>query len=107
MKNLTEMLKKAQEMQTKMGEMQAQLEDETVEGAAGAGLVKVVLNGKGDMKSLSIDPSLFTGEDKDVLEDLIIAAHTQARAKSQELMQSQMQSLTGGMPLPDGFKMPF
>jgi DNA-binding YbaB/EbfC family protein len=107
MKNLSEMMKKAQEMQSKMGEMQAQMDDMDVEGVAGAGLVKVVLSGKGDMKSLSIDDRLFSSEDKEVLEDLIVAAHTQAKARAADLMQEQMKSLTGGMPLPDGFKMPF
>ncbi|GHF11993.1 nucleoid-associated protein [Kordiimonas sediminis] len=107
MKNLSQMMKKAQEMQTKMAEMQAEMEDQTVEGVAGAGLVKVTLNGKGDMKALSIDPSLFSAEEKEVVEDLIMAAHTQAKAAASDMMQKQMEDLTGGLPLPDGFKMPF
>jgi len=107
MKNLTEMLKKAQEMQSKMGDMQAELETLEIEGAAGAGLVKVVLNGKGDMKSLSIDDSLFTSEDREVLEDLILAAHTQAKAKVADVAADQMKNMTGGLELPADFKMPF
>lgn len=107
MKNLTEMLKKAQEMQAKMGDMQAELEDVTIEGTAGAGMVKVVLNGKGDMKSVTLDPSLFSAEDKDVVEDLIVAAHGQAKAKVAEASAEQMKNLTGGLELPPGFKMPF
>ena len=107
MKNLSQMMKKAQEMQSKMAEMQEQMENATVEGVAGAGLVKVTLNGKGDMKAISIDPSLFTSEDREVLEDLILAAHTQAKAAAADMAQDQMKDLTGGMPLPDGFKMPF
>ncbi|MBV1901890.1 MAG: YbaB/EbfC family nucleoid-associated protein [Kordiimonadaceae bacterium] len=107
MKNLTDMLKKAQEMQSKMGDMQSQLDDLEIEGTAGAGLVKVVLNGKGDMKALSIDDSLFSSEDREVLEDLIVAAHTQARGKVAEASAEQMKGLTGGMELPPGFKMPF
>lgn len=107
MKNLTEMMKKAQEMQARMGDMQAGLEDATVEGVAGAGMVKVTLNGKGDMKGISIDDSLFSSEDREVLEDLIMAAHTQARAKVADLAAEQMKGLTGGLELPPGFKMPF
>lgn len=107
MKNLTEMLKKAQEMQAKMGDMQAGLEDLTVEGVAGAGMVKVTLNGKGDMKSISLDDSLFTSEDREVLEDLIVAAHTQAKAKVADAAAEQMKDLAGGLELPAGFKMPF
>lgn len=107
MKNLTDMLKKAQEMQSKMGDMQAELDDVLVEGAAAAGMVKVVLSAKGDMKSLSIDPSLFSAEEKEVVEDLIIAAHTQAKAKAADAAAEKMKGLTGGLELPPGFKMPF
>lgn len=107
MKNLTEMMKKAQEMQAKMGDMQAGLADATVEGIAGAGMVKVTLNGQGDIKAVSIDDSLFSSEDREVLEDLILAAHTQAKAKVADLAAEQMKDLTGGLELPAGFKMPF
>lgn len=107
MKNLSGMLKKAQEMQEKMQSMQAELENQTVVGTAGAGLVTVTLNGKGDMKGLSIDPSLFSEEEKEVVEDLIIAAHSDARAKVEAKQAENMQNLAGGMPLPEGFKMPF
>ena len=107
MKNLTEMLKKAQEMQSKMGDMQAQMADMEIEGVAGAGLVKVVLNGKGDMKSLKIAPTLYAAEDREVLEDLIIAAHAMAKARATDAAAEQMKAMTGGMGLPDGFKMPF
>ncbi|WP_262692073.1 YbaB/EbfC family nucleoid-associated protein [Kordiimonas aestuarii] len=107
MKNLSEMLKKAQEMQSKMGDMQAELDHVEVEGTAGAGMVKVVLTAKGDMKAVSIDPSLFSSEEKDVVEDLIIAAHAQARVKAADAMQDRMKDLTGGLDLPPGFKMPF
>ena len=107
MKNLTEMMKKAQEMQAKMGDMQAGLEEATVEGVAGAGMVKIVLNGKGDMKGITIDDSLFSSEDREVLEDLIQAAHTQARAKVATMAAEQMKNLTRGLGLPADFKMPF
>ena len=107
MKNLTELMKKAQEMQSKMGDMQAELETKEVEGTAGAGMVKVGLNGKGDMKSVTLDPSLFSAEDKDVVEDLIVAAHAQAKSKVTDASAEQMKNLTGGIDLPPGFKMPF
>lgn len=107
MKNLSEMLKKAQEMQSKMGDMQAELDHVEVEGTAGAGMVKVILTAKGDMKSVTIDPSLFSSEEKEVVEDLIVAAHKQAREKAAEAMQARMKDLTGGLDLPPGFKMPF
>jgi len=107
MKNLTEMLKKAQEMQSKMGDMQSGLADMTVEGEAGAGMVKVTLNGTGEMKNISIDDSLFSTEDREVLEDLIVAAHNQAKAKVADAAAEQMKDLAGGMGLPADFKMPF
>ncbi len=107
MKSLTEMLKKAQEMQSKMGDMQSELADVEVEGSAGAGMVTVTLSAGGDMKKLNIDPSLFSSEDKEMVEDLIIAAHTQAKAKASEAAQEKMKGLTGGLELPPGFKMPF
>lgn len=107
MKNLSEMLKKAQEMQSKMGDMQAELDAVEVVGTAGAGMVTVVLSGKGDMKSVTLDPSIFSSEDKEVVEDLIVAAHAQAKAKVAEAAAEQMKNLTGGLDLPPGFKMPF
>ncbi len=107
MKNLAQMMKSAQQMQSKMAEMQEALEQAEVEGSAGAGMVTVRLNGKGDMKSLSIDPSLFGAEDKEVLEDLIVAAHNDAKVRVQETSQEEMKKLTGGMSLPEGFNLPF
>ncbi|MFC4348828.1 YbaB/EbfC family nucleoid-associated protein [Kordiimonas lipolytica] len=107
MKNLSEMLKKAQEMQARMGDMQAELDHVEVEGTAGAGMVKVVLTGKGDMKSVSLDPSIFSSEDKEVVEDLIVAAHNQAKTKVADAAAEKMKDLTGGLDLPPGFKMPF
>ncbi len=103
---MTEMLKKAQEMQARMGDMQAELDNMEVEGVAGAGLVKVVLNGKGDMKSVKIDDSLYSSEDREVLEDLILAAHKQAKAKVADAAANQMKDITGGLDL-GGMKMPF
>ena len=105
--DLNEMMKQAQQMQAKMTDMQNQLDAVTVVGEAGAGLVKVTMTGKMDVTSVSIDPSLFSSEDKDVVEDLIVAAHKAAKQKAEAAAQDQMKNITGGMPLPDGFKMPF
>lgn len=109
MKNLTNMLKQAQQMQTRMQEMQAKLEATLVEGAAGGGMVKVTLSGKGDLKRVSIDPSLM--DDREVLEDLIVAAHADAKQKVEAAMAEEMQKATAGLNLPGGLpgglKLPF
>lgn len=94
-------------MQSRMTEMQAKLEEATVTGQSGGGLVKVTLSGKGAMTGLMIDPSLLKPEEKDILEDLIVAAHTDAKVKSEAMMAEEMKSVTGGLPLPPGFKLPF
>jgi nucleoid-associated protein EbfC len=107
MKNLGEMMKQVQAMQSRMTEMQAKLEESTVTGQSGGGLVKVTLSGKGAMTGLVIDPSLMKPEEKDILEDLIVAAHTDAKAKSEAMMAEEMKAVTGGMALPPGFKLPF
>lgn len=107
MKNLGQMLKQAQEMQEKMAEMQARLEEQEIGGTAGAGMVQVVLNGKGALKSVTIDPDLLKPEDAEIVQDLLVTAHADAKAKLETHMQEQMQQLTGGLPLPPGFKMPF
>ncbi|MGB1146296.1 MAG: YbaB/EbfC family nucleoid-associated protein [Alphaproteobacteria bacterium] len=107
MKNFGNMMKQAQAMQAKMAEAQAKLEAMTVEGASGGGMVKLTLSGKGEMKGLSIDPALIDPEDPEVLEDLIIAAHNDAKAKSEAMMAEEMKSVTGGLQLPPGMKMPF
>ena len=107
MKNLGEMMKQVQAMQSRMAEMQAKLEQSTVTGQSGGGLVKVTLTGKGAMTRLEIDPSLMKADEKDILEDLIIAAHSDAKAKSEAMMAEQMKDLTGGLPLPPGLKLPF
>jgi DNA-binding YbaB/EbfC family protein len=109
MKNLTNMLKQAQQMQARMQEMQAKLESTQVEGAAGGGMVKVTLSGKGDLKRVSIDPSLM--DDREVLEDLIVAAHADAKQKVEAAMAEEMQKATAGLNLPGGLpgglKLPF
>jgi DNA-binding YbaB/EbfC family protein len=107
MKNIGEMMKQVQAMQSRMAEMQAKLEQSTVTGQSGGGMVKVTMTGKGAMTRLEIDPSLMKAEEKDILEDLIIAAHSDAKAKSEAMMAEQMKDLTGGLPLPPGLKLPF
>jgi len=98
------MMSQARELQSKMAEMQAEIEQMTRDGTAGAGLVTVTLNGKGEMRSLSVDPSLMKADEKEILEDLIVAAHADAKVKMEEALQDKMKDLTGGMPLPPGMK---
>lgn len=105
MKNLGNMLKQAQQMQGKMAEMQARLESTEVEGQSGAGMVKVKLTGKGDLRRVTIDPSLM--DDREVLEDLLVAAHADARTKVEAMMAEEMSKATAGMSLPPGLKLPF
>lgn len=107
MKNIGKMMKQAQEMQTRMAEMQEELEKVELTGVAGGGLVSLRLNGKFKMSNLTIDPSILTGDDVEMVEDLIVAAFNDAKAKVDEYSQAEMAKITGGMALPDGFKMPF
>jgi nucleoid-associated protein EbfC len=107
MKDLMGMMKKAQELQERMQEVQQKLGDLTVEGSSGGGLVTVTLTGKGELRGLKIDPSLFREDDVDVLEDLVIAAHADARQKAEAETAAQMQEMTAGLPLPPGMKFPF
>ncbi len=104
-KDFANMMKQAQDLQSKMSDMQNALADTIVEGQAGAGLVTVSLNGKGQMMSLKIDPSLMKPDEAEILEDLIVAAHTDAKSKAEVALQEQMQELTGGLPLPPGMKL--
>ena len=99
------MMKQAAQLQQKMQEMQQQLDELTVEGTSGGGLVSVTLSAKGDLKSLRIDDSLVKPEEKEILEDLIVAAHGDARRKAEALLQDKMKELTGGLPLPPGLKL--
>ncbi|WP_415401471.1 YbaB/EbfC family nucleoid-associated protein [Tateyamaria sp. SN3-11] len=101
------MMKKAQEMQTKMAEMQDGLETIMVTGESGAGLVKATATAKGELTGLDIDPSIFNGDDKEVVEDLILAAIKDAQAKASERAQDEMGKLTEGLGLPAGMKLPF
>lgn len=107
MKNLSDMMKQVEAMQSRMSDMQAKLEAATVTGQSGGGLVKATLNGKGAMTGLAIDPSLLKAEEKEILEDLIVAAHADAKTKVEQVMAEEMKSVTGGLPLPPGLKLPF
>lgn len=107
MKNLAGLMKQASQMQQKMQEMQAALEQAEVEGQAGAGMVSIVLSGKGEMKRLRIDPKLADPAEMEMLHDLILAAHADARRKVDAMTAEQMQQATGGLQLPPGMKLPF
>ena len=106
MKGLGDLMKQAQEMQANMQKMQSDLANAEVTGEAGAGLVKVVMTGRHDVRQVNIDSSLM-GEDKEMLEDLLAAAVNDAVRKIEEHNREQMGNLTAGMNLPEGFKMPF
>jgi DNA-binding YbaB/EbfC family protein len=107
MKNLGQLMKQAQEMQDKMAKMQDSLVSIEIEGVAGAGLVKVILNGKGEMCRLHIDPTLANPDEAEILEDLIVAAHNDAKGKIEARVQDETQKLMGGLSLPPGMKFPF
>jgi len=99
------LMKQAAELKTKMEAMQAELDHIEVEGQAGGGLVTVKLTAKGEMKGARIDPSLLKPEEKEIVEDLLVAAHADARRKADALLQEKMKALTGGLPLPPGVKL--
>jgi hypothetical protein len=101
------MMKQAQAMQAKMAEAQAELESLLVDGESGGGLVKLTLSAKGALQSIAIDPNLLKSEEREILEDLIVSAHAQARAKADEAMTEKMKAVTGGLQLPPGLKLPF
>ena len=105
--DLMKMMKQAQEIQGRMQKMQEELTGLEVEGQSGAGLVKVKLNGKLDVRGLKIDPSLIKAEDAEMLEDLIVAALQDAKGKAEAAVQAKMQEVTGGLALPPGLKLPF
>ena len=107
MKNLGNMLKQAQQMQTKMAEMQAKMADLEIAGQSGGGMVKVTLNGKGDLRKLKIDPALVDRNEIEVMEDLIVAAFNDAKGKVEAAMAEEMAKVTGGLQLPPGMKLPF
>ena len=107
MGDMAKMMKAAQEMQGKMAQMQEDMHSVMVTGEAGAGLVKATCSAKGELKALDIDPSIFNGEDKEVVEDLILAAIKDAQAKAAETAQAEMAKLTEGLGLPKDMKLPF
>jgi DNA-binding YbaB/EbfC family protein len=107
MKDMMGLMKQAQAMQAKMADMQAEMERLEVEGQSGGGLVRVTLSAKGTMKGLAIDASLMKADEKEILEDLIVTAHEDARKKAERLMEEKMKAVTAGLPLPPGMKLPF
>jgi DNA-binding YbaB/EbfC family protein len=98
------LMKQAAELKSKMEAMQAELDQLEVEGTAGGGMVTVRMSAKGEMKALTVDPSLMKPDEKEIVEDLVVAAHADARRKADALLQERMKSLTGGLPLPPGLK---
>jgi DNA-binding YbaB/EbfC family protein len=107
MKNIAGLMKQAQQMQQKMQDMQAEIEAMEIEGQAGGGLVKATLTGKGTAVALSIDSSLVSEGDHEMIEDLAVAAFNDAKAQADALMQDKMKDVTGGLNLPAGMKLPF
>ena len=105
LKDLGGLMAQAQQMQQKIKDLQAELERQEIVGSSGAGMVKVTLNGKGETRKVEIDASLFKPDDKGVVEDLVVAAANDARTKVEAAMQEQMKQITGGLPLPPGFKL--
>ena len=107
MGDLMGMMKQAAELQAKMQELQAELERLEVEGTAGGGLVTVTLSAKGELKGVKVDDSLLKPSEKEIVEDLLVTAHADARRKAEALVQDKMKNLTGGLSLPPGLKLPF
>ncbi|MEM8934873.1 MAG: YbaB/EbfC family nucleoid-associated protein [Pseudomonadota bacterium] len=105
--DIGQLMKQAGEMQAKMQEMQEKIADIEATGEAGAGMVKITLNGKGYAKAVAIERALIKEDEAEILEDLIAAAINDAKSKIETATQEQMKSLTAGMPLPPGFKLPF
>ncbi len=107
MKNLAGLMKQAQQMQEKMQELQTRLEAMELEGESGAGMVKVTMNGKSELRRVKIDPKLVDPSDVEMLEDLIVAAHRDAKMKLEAATAEEMQKVSGGLQLPPGMKLPF
>jgi DNA-binding YbaB/EbfC family protein len=105
MKDLMGMMKQVGQMQTRLKEMQEELARAEIEGQSGGGLVRATVDGKGELKRVQIDPSLMKSDEVEILEDLIVAAAADARAKADSAMQAKMADLTGGLPLPPGLKL--
>jgi DNA-binding YbaB/EbfC family protein len=105
MADILGLMKQAAELKSKMEAMQAELAQLEVEGSSGGGLVVVKLSGNGEMKTVKIDESLVKPSEKEIVEDLIVAAHADARRKAEALLQEKMQTVAGGLPLPPGLKL--
>ena len=105
MKDIMGLMKQAQAMQQKLQDAQAELDNLEVEGSAGGGVVTVKISGKGNLKAISIDPSLMNPDEKEILEDLIVAAMNDARGKAERTMQDRMAEITKGLPIPPGLKL--
>ena len=105
--NFNNMMKQAQDLQKKMAEAQKKVESLEAEGTSGGGLIKIIIDGKNNVKSVKIDDSLISKEDVEILEDLILAAFNDGKEKIQKKISDEMSSVTGGLQLPPGFKMPF
>ncbi len=99
------LMKQAAQLQSKMQAMQAELDTIEVEGTAGGGMVSVKLTAKGDLKGVKVDDTLMKPSEKEILEDLMVAAHADARRKAESVMQEKMKALTGGLPLPPGLNL--
>lgn len=107
MRDIMGMMGKVKEMQEKMVQLQGEVEAMEVNGASGGGLVSVTMNGKGVLAGVVIDPSLLVADEVEVLEDLIVAAHNDAKSKAETMMAEKTKELTAGLPIPPGMKMPF
>ncbi|MHA7969259.1 YbaB/EbfC family nucleoid-associated protein [Rhizobium terricola] len=107
MRDIMGMMGKVKEMQAKMEKMQAEIAALEVEGKSGGGLVSVTMTGKGELKGIKIDPSLFKEEEVEILEDLIVAAHKDAKDKAESVMAEKTKEMTAGLPIPPGMKLPF
>lgn len=105
MPNFTDLMKQAAELKSKMEAMQGELDRLEIEGAAGGGLVSVTLSGKGDLRNARVDDSLLKPDQKEIVEDLLVAAHADAKRKLETTLTERMQALTGGLPLPPGMKL--
>ena len=105
MRDMMGLMKQAQQMQQKMADVQAELDTIEVEGASGGGMVTVTMTAKGALKSVRIDPSLMMADEREILEDLIVAASTDARVRAERVMQERMAEITKGLPIPPGMKL--
>jgi hypothetical protein len=105
MRDMMGLMKQAQQMQQKMADIQAELDVIEVEGASGGGMVKVTMTAKGALKAVKIDPSLMVADEREILEDLIVAACSDARGRSERVMQERMAEITKGLPIPPGMKL--